>query len=417
MAVTTGQSFYNDFQNDSGFAFTGYLSPIMANSLFEEAFVRVMAEIFINGKQDITNKDSLSTLVRTNVVINPVINNVASPLINNQFYVEPLSIYNVTATSGGGNTTYTYQTFLPHNFVITQNIIIQGVAGFTGTALPNGYVQVATTPTPYTFTVIVAGTLVGAYTVNSGICVAQGGQLYWQQNPGVPTSIIGTDYWRLLTIKSQYFMPVNQTPSMLKWSVPLFINNSTGNGVDVVVNFSNYNNIRTGDYINITGITGNTNANGNFYIQMYNELSGGLFTDKYLQDAVTGNGTFGGSGVISRIYYNYCKPYLSDEKISPLNKPNARNPLYENANSLIKLYPQDFVVQQCTIDYVGKPFQIYNNLSTPSYYFIESTDNTVNLENYYPKDFLILIKQTAVQMYLAELRDGNGIQMNTETGQ
>jgi hypothetical protein len=214
-----------------------------------------------------------------------------------------------------------------------------------------------------------------------------------------------------MALKSKYAIPYNNSPQILKWGTPLTISSGTGNAANVVLGLSNFNSIRTGDQVQISGITGNTNANGIFYVKMVNQLQMALFSDKYLSTPIVGNGAFGGTGLISKVYYNYCTPYLSDEKISPSNNPKVNKPKYEVANNLIKLYPQDIPVLEVTIDYIRKPFPIYSNLATPSFYPIEVTDNTINLEDYYPKDFLIMIKDKAAETFLSEVRDSLGTQL------
>jgi hypothetical protein len=53
-----------------------------------------------------------------------------------------------------------------------------------------------------------------------------------------------------------------------------------------------------GDVVTIAGITGNTNANGTFYVKVTTVGDSGhfgLYSDKALTTAIVGNGTYGGS--------------------------------------------------------------------------------------------------------------------------
>jgi hypothetical protein len=409
MSLITGTYLFNQFKTDVGATTLASVSPPKASAIFDEAFFNCMRDIFVDGKQNITNKDKLSSLVNTNVILFPFVNNAPAPLINNQFYVEPLSIINVTSVVTT-NTVFTFITFLPHNYITNQNVIIQGVQGFS-VANPNGYFPV-TVIDPYIFTITVTGMATGAYTPNTGITAAYNGQVYWQSDTSSPSSPINNDYWRFMACKAQIFQPLSQEARVVKWNaIPISIASMSGNSVPIVFNTNFYSDMQNGDNINITGILGNTNANGNFYIKRFTEVTFGLYTDKTLQNAVIGNGAYVSGGILSRIYYKFVFPLLSDEKQSPLSKSTPQNPKYESANSLIKI-KSDYPVQQVTLDYLRRPFAIYS-----SGFFIDCTDNTINLENYYPIDFLNMVVSTyAKNIYNEQIRDSMGVQISQAIG-
>ena len=394
--ITTGQTIYNDFYRLVGMNYTGYLSPVQLSLELERAFIQAMYDIFISGNQTTTSKDRLNSLVRSNYVF-PVVN-------NNQIYLEPLGIGGVVNVSG---TNWTVTTFLQHNIIQGQTVIIQGIAGFTNN--PNGtFLVTGATVQSISFTATASGG--GSYASNTGNIVLQGGQVYI----GTSSTSFVNDYWRFLAVKAQYFTPLSLPFNVRKWSpVTLGISSMTGNNVPVVITMNYYSNLRSEDNINISSVGGNTNANGSFYIKQLNDIQFALYSDKYCQNAVIGNGGYiAGTGIISRIYYKYCTPYLSDEKINSLNKPSPENPRYELANGCIIFYPQDVKVNEITMDYIGKPYPIYS-----SGYLIDCTDNIINLENYYPKDFLTLITNVAANTFLAELRDVDGLQLTENTQQ
>jgi hypothetical protein len=59
-----------------------------------------------------------------------------------------------------------------------------------------------------------------------------------------------------------------------------------------------------GDYVTISGITGNTNANGSFYVKVtgYSTLTFALYSDAALTTPVAGNGAHGGSGLVAQLF-------------------------------------------------------------------------------------------------------------------
>lgn len=398
MALTTGNSLYKDFYRIVGMEYTGYLSPVQLSNELERAFIQAIYDIFVSGNQTTTQKDRLNTLVNTGVVL--------TNINNNQIYTQPVSIVNVVNVA---TTSWYFVPFLPPNLVIGQTIIIQNIAGFTNNPPSGSYVVTNLIGSQVYFTAPASGG--GAYTAGSGSFVFPGGMLFIGNNYSQFNNL--NDYWRFLAMKVQFNTSLSLPAIVRKWSpITPAIASITGNSVPVIVTMNYYTNLRNEDNISITGVSGNTNANGSFYIKKLNDIQFALYVDKYFQAPVIGNGAYGGGGSLSRILYRYCTPYLSDEKINSLNKPSPENPRYELANTLIKIYPQDIPAQQVTIDYIRRPTQIY-----ASGYIIDCTDSVINLENFYPKDFLTLITNVAANTFLAELRDDSGLNLTANTQQ
>ncbi len=397
MAATTGQTIYNDFYRLVGMNYTGYYSPVQLSLKLERAFIQAIHDIFVEGIQSTTPKDRLNSLINTNLSLS-VIN-------NNQFYVEPLAITNATYS-----TNWTITTFLPHNIMAGQAFVINGAAGFTSnnpnTTFASPFTAISVTANTITFSATAPGA--GTYTANSGTMVGVGSQLYYNNN-----GIFTNDYWRFLTVKASFQIALNYYSDVRKWSpVTPAIVSITGNNAPVVVTMNYYTRLRNEDNVSITGVLGNTNANGTFYLKQLNDTQYALYSDKYFQTPIIGNGNYISGGVMNLIISKYCTPYLSDEKINTLNKPSVENPKYELANNLVKIYPSDIQVQSITMDYIRKPYPIYS-----SGYLIDCTDNVINLENYYPKDFLTLITNIAGDSFLSEMRDVNGLQLTENTEQ
>lgn len=188
------------------------------------------------------------------------------------------------------------------------------------------------------------------------------------------------DYLHLLAIKSKY-------------TFNLFISLSAAtNATPIVITVNERSNLRTGDNIEISGVIGNTNANGVFYLKKLSDFKFSLYSDIDLQVPVAGNAAYISGGTISRIYYKYAKLYRSDTKIGVLAQPTVDYPKYETVSNLIKLYPTG--CQQVTIDYI-----------TTATVLIDVSNNVIDLELTYPYQFLQYVSTTAASIFSGEVKD------------
>ena len=82
----------------------------------------------------------------------------------------------------------------------------------------------------------------------------------------------------------------------------LVVSNST-NASPVVITTTTHT-LADGDPITISGITGNTNANGNYFsmVSGYSGSSFALYSDEALTVPVVGNGAHGGSGIVAKLF-------------------------------------------------------------------------------------------------------------------
>lgn len=373
MAAITGSYLYQRFQQKSGQAYTGYFPVGEFNIMIEEALTQA-SESRYGGTQDQKNNDELLSLITTS-------NNI--PLINNnKFLVAPLAIISLTVSG----TTWTLTTVLPHNILAGQLINIAGVSGFS--VNPSGTYTVVTAPTPTTLT-FTTTTATGTYTSNSGIVNLINGQL--------------TDYFHALAIKAYFSEPLYSTNVGAN-----FITNAT-NTSPIIVTFSDFNNLRSDEQINISGITGNTNANGTWYLQKLSLLSAALFSDKDLQVPSVGNGAFGGTPVVNKIYFNYCTRLLPDERISPLIKPSSRSPRYIMSDGGIIIHPLDRICSQVSIDYKRRALNVYG-----TNIFIDGNDNILDLTTYYNEKFLYSVLDLVILMAAGEQRDSSLSEFETQ---
>lgn len=199
------------------------------------------------------------------------------------------------------------------------------------------------------------------------------------------TSLLGIgDYLHLLAVKAHFNKPLFLT-----------VIDAT-NTTPIVIELEDRNNLRTGEQIKFSGFLGNTNANGDFYIRKLNEFQFALYQDSNLQTPQAGNGNYTSGGTLSRIFFNYCKQYVSDTKISVLNTPTESNPRFEIANSNLRIYPTGST--EIRIDYIKK------------FPPIDVADNVVDLELVYPLKFLEYIIDKSSTIFFQMVRDSEGWQ-------
>lgn len=153
-------------------------------------------------------------------------------------------------------------------------------------------------------------------------------------------------------------------------------------------------NLRTGEQVLITGVTGNTNANGVRYVKRMSNVLFQLYSDSNLLNPISGNGIFTGTaGQISRVMYNTAYNLKSSRKFSTLNAPSIYEPYYEIADTVLKIYPLDQICYELTVDYI----------STPTY--IDCGDNTLDLLTIYSQRFLDFICDESAMLIGKYIRD------------
>jgi hypothetical protein len=334
--------------------YSDFLSTSKANRFFESALYNVIEQkVAVNDSQKIY--DELGYLYKTDFPIPSV--------SNNRILHSDILVTGFTISGGGALVT----TGIPHNYTTGEFVTILDINGCT--LSDTSYA--VTVITPYTFT-IVDGTAVGTYT--------GGGYTYGQNQL--------RDYLRLLAIKVQI-----QDISLADTYVT-----AATNATPIVVTLNNKTRLRDGSYIVISGILGNTAANGTFYVKQINNRKYALYTDADLRNGVTGNGTYvdSPSSTISTIYDSWCTPYLSDRKISAFGKPTVNYPTFEDTENAINLYPADKTVLSAILDYIAKPSVL-----------IDVADNAINLELVYPNKFLYAVANEFANIFAMAVKDGD----------
>lgn len=353
----TGQDFTNLFNLKTDNAYSQYYDPtVQLPLLFQEGLVEAIEKKY-NKRADQKDYDDISSLIKTSTVYG---------INNNKIYTSAINISNVTNIG----TAVTVTTSLTHNIIIGQSAIISGALDITNI---NGTFTVLSTPTTTSFTYTAAILPVGTYTANSANLT------YANMIP---------DYNHILAIKAKF----------LDQFVGLSVVKAT-NATPIRITLSGPNNIRSKQIITINSVVGNTAANGQFYVKKINSVTMDLYSDWNLITPVAGNGTYASGGNVYNVLYKYCTPYYSERKIAHLSDPKMDRPKYEDANNSLKIYPSYSTCQEVAVDYVTNPS-----------IFIDPLDDVLDLELYYPLDFLLFVADVCKDIFFSNTKDFESVQ-------
>ena len=373
--MLSGSDLSKYFDQKSNKAYSSFLDSTKKTRLFKDAYTRLVEERYANLATQ-KNYDELSSIIVTDS---------AFSINNNKIYTSNLLISGVTAISA---TVLEVTTRLAHNMIVGDTFTISGVAG-TGNlvtyANASGTVTSAPTTTTFRFTVTSS---TGTYTANTGVLT----------NPKLIS-----DYLHLLAVKCKF--------SQLRSPAPTGTSEFTSvtNANPIVITFASPNNLRSGELLTISGVLGNTNANGTYYIKKLNSKKISLWYDAKLTSEVHGNGAYTSGGTTSIVTYNYARPYISDRKISSYGKPSVDYPRFETDKNTLKFTPSTETCSEITIDYI----------KTYPYTF-DLTDTVVDLSLYWDEKFLFSWIDRAVIIFTTMVKDGelyklemNEIQLNS----
>lgn len=190
-----------------------------------------------------------------------------------------------------------------------------------------------------------------------------------------------SDYDHLLDVLPSFLQSLNYTITGASNTTPVIITLSTAN-----------NNLRTGEKVNISGITGNVIANGDRYIRKRNKTTAALYSDAALTVPIIGSGAYISGGTIKRYVTVWAQDY--SQKRSKLGEATVYYPKYEVANGLLKLHPQNVPCGTISLDYVRKPTT-----------FIDVTNAVTDLELTYSYRMITNIADETVRLMGMESRD------------
>src|SRR3990167_819186 len=271
--MTTGADIKRIVETKIFRPFSNFYNNTKLNDLMKEALYSSINDVY-DGLSEQVDYDDLVSVLRTEQVFG---------VNNNKIFVSSIPVVSITALSG---TSLSIVTSLPHNLAVGDSVEFSDVAGITTVPVINSTAFAVTITNDTTFLITVTSNT-GTHTANTG---------------GVDSIADGTydklvsDYGDLLAIKAKYTKTLDLTITDAKNSQPIRIK------------VNKRNNIKTGEKINISGVTGNSNANGTFYVKTINDFQFDLYIDKDFQNPTTGNGACGGTPKVKRPYYKIASP-------------------------------------------------------------------------------------------------------------
>lgn len=166
------------------------------------------------------------------------------------------------------------------------------------------------------------------------------------------------------------------------------------NTTPVVIELQNRNNIRSTEKVELTGIIGNPAANGTFFVKKISDFKFEIYTDEFFQVPVAGTGAYISGGQLSRIYFEWCRMYRSDQKIDTFATPSVRFPKFEVAETQLKFYPDNITCRRIELDYITKAVVLP-----------DVNNNVIDLELTYRYNFLLYIIYAACANFAEEVKD------------
>lgn len=334
-----------------------YLDNVEKNDLLQEALVQS-----IENKYDALSEqkefDDLNSVIKLNQIFE---------LNNNKIYTTSIPIKNIQI----GNPT-TIITAIPHNLVTGDKVFFTEVQGTISAVIINIFFTVTVT-SPTEFTIPLNST--------TFVYISPSGHISQHQSSNSIPKLI-YNYNHLLSVKAKYTQTLNLKVTDVSNTQPIRIK------VD------KRNNIKTSELLSLSGVVGNTNANGTFYVKKVNTYQFDLFQDKDFLIPTTGNGDYQGTGVVSRIYYKNARALFSDQKISIYENASVQSPKVERGEQMLQIAPYDSKCYEITIDYISDLLQNINVL-----------DSVINLEDYYHIDFVYFVLNYAVNLYAQRVKD------------
>ncbi len=349
----TGSEFSLIFDNKIDKSYSAFYNTTKKDRLFKEALLSCIEKKY-RSMDTQKEYDEISTSIKTGIVYS---------LNNNVIPTAPIQI----ALASAIGTAVTITTFLEHNLAAGDSVTVSGISGGVVNINQTATVVSIVSSTVFTYTAAIAPS--GVITPNTGY---------------ITYSKMISDYLHMLAIKTKFSFELDMVDI-----------ESINNASPIIVMLEGQNNLRTGEQIYVSGVSGNTNANGYRYIKKVNRYKVALYSDAKLTTPVSGNSNFFVGGSISRVFYNYATMQISDRKISVFNPPTVDYPSYEMGRNRIKILPLAETCSEITVDYIS------NNIK-----LIVSTDTAIDLEQYYPAKFLYYVADEAANLFAQAVKDG-----------
>lgn len=362
-----GSNFLADLRKQVSQYTTEFVSVGWGNYLAKQALFELIEK----------NYHSIYTQARKDEINSLIVTGKTFPVVDNKTPLKPVYFPDFSITVVGPNS---YQvTFpFPHNLSSTnpQPVTFTNIEVATNL---NDTFTFGTIPLPGEY-FVVSPTVINIRCSTAAIPGATGG-LFYEAN-------YIYDYYHLLAVKTKFSELTKFTLSMATYTSP------------IVITVKEPNNLRSGELIEIAGVTGLTSANGQFYVKKLKSKTFALYLDEKLTTpSVPTPATYVSGGTISRIVKEWAKPYNSDQKIE-FYKPNIYRPYVETAEWYLKYYPQNEVCSEIEIDYIKLAAKI------------DCADSTlVNLYNLYNQTFLNNLVVYAAKMFFTIVQSPQDYQL------
>lgn len=349
--MTTGAELLQYLKNALDQPYSGYLDTTKANRLFKETVIEVIEKKY-RGVEDQKHDDELSNLILLDQEIT---------VRGNRVRTVPLSIADLVFAGTTATITFT----VPHQLLSGDSFTIANTQGFTPAM--NG-----------TFTVgAVISDLVFQFTipVTTGAWVVSTGQ--------VTHAFMYPNMMHPLTMKSTFVDSDRNSISSLNSSTRL-------------LRLSSASNIRTGSKVRISGGLGVTGLNTDHYVKVQSRLGDKmyLYQDSALMIPSVLSGTYQGGGVMKLIVDEYMTKLFPDRRIAPSSQGDVWTPKYGTDDNGFNIYPLNETCTNVTADYIRNPVVT-----------IDTADNAIDLELYYPFKLLMHIKDRAAVTWMIRMRE------------
>lgn len=356
--ATTGIEISREFDLQIDKSYTGYLDPAKKNRLLLMAYMQ-LAEKKYNNMDRQQVYDELTHFVKTEYPVD---------VRDGKVYTFPLQV-NQASFSGG---VLTVSTWLANHLQVGDDVNLSGLTGLVN--VPSS-ATVTSILNPNTFTVSATG-VTGSHVQFSGVVTWDG---------------LLPDYHHLLTVKCLYEDELD--------SVLIGATNSS----PVVIEFKHRTNLRSGEKVEVRNVTGNTAANGSFYVKKVGARRYSLFSDSRFSVPVVGNGQYNSGGIVVRSVGSYANVLVPDQKTSTFQAATKEYPKVQISSGYLSFSPSPSRIE---IDYMTE------GAVSPTVR-IDVLDGVTDLELYYPKKFLTKLVNEAADLFSLQARDLSQYQAQT----